>query len=109
MTLYEMPAKAGSARVKIEGQLDFAGAAAIRQALASAADHDVARMVIDLAGVTTADDKGIASLALAVRKAAARHPAMRIVAVAKDSVLARALSHAAAPFHSWVTVAGPNK
>lgn len=109
MILYEMPARGRSAHFKIEGQLDFAGAPAIRQAVERAAKHDVARMVIDLAGVTAADDRGIASLALAVRKAVARHPAMRVVTVAKDSVLAGALSNAAGPAHSWVTVAGPNK
>src|SRR5690348_17837696 len=95
MILHDIPVTAGLALLKIEGELDFAGAPAVRSALAKAVDHAaVARMVIDLGDVTTADNRGVASLAAAVRQAVARHPALRVIAVAPDSSLAGALSKA---------------
>lgn len=95
MTLHDIPIAPGLALLKIEGELDFAGAPAVRTALAKAADHDaVARMVIDLGDVTAADNRGVASLAAAVRQAIARHPSLRVIAVAPDSSLAGALSKA---------------
>lgn len=100
MILHDIPIAAGLALLKIEGELDFAGAPAVRTALANAADHDaVARMVIDLGDVTAADDRGVASLAAAVRQAIARHPALRVIAVAPDSSLAGALSKAKIPVY----------
>jgi anti-anti-sigma regulatory factor len=56
-------------------------------------------MVIDLGDVTAADDRGVASLAAAVRQALARHPALRVIAVAPDSSLAGALSKAKIPVY----------
>src|SRR5579864_8297832 len=100
MTLHDIPIAAGMALLKIEGELDFAGAPAVQTALARAADHDaVARMVIDLGDVTAADDRGVASLAAAVRKAVASHPSLRVIAVAPDMSLAGALSAAKIPVY----------
>lgn len=102
MTLQTLPIGQGLALVKIEGELDFTGAPTVRAALAKAADEgNVARMVIDLGEVTAADDKGVASLAAAVRQALARHPALRVVAVARDSSLAGALSLASVPVYGY--------
>ena len=100
MILHDIPITAGLALLKIEGELDFAGAPAVRTALAKAADQGaVARMVIDLGDVTAADDRGVASLAAAVRQAVARHPALRVIAVAPDSSLAGALSKEKIPVY----------
>jgi len=100
MILHDVPIAAGLALLKIEGELDFAGAPAVRSALAKAADNStVARMVIDLGDVTAADDKGVSSLAAAVRRAVARHPALRVIAVAPDTSLAGALSAAHIPVY----------
>ena len=100
MILHDIPISAGLALLKIEGELDFAGAPAVQSALAKAADdRAVARMVIDLGDVTTADDRGIASLAAAVRKAVALHPSLRVIAVAPDTSLAGALSKAKIPVY----------
>ena len=102
MILHTVPVSPGLALFKIEGELDFAGAPTVQAALAKAADDgDVARMVIDLGDVTAADDKGVASLAAAVRRALARHPALRVVAVARDRSLAGALSHASVPVYGY--------
>ena len=100
MTLHEIPIAAGLALLKIEGELDFTGAPAVRSALAKTADDSaVARMVIDLGDVTAADDRGVASLAAAVRKAIARHPSLRVIAVAPDASLAGALTAAKIPVY----------
>jgi len=102
MILHTIGVGSGLALFKIEGELDFAGAPTVQAALARVADgSNVARMVIDLADVTAADDKGVASLANAVRRALARHPALRVVAVARDSSLAGALSHASVPVYGY--------
>lgn len=74
MILHTVPAGPGLALFKIEGELDFAGAHTVRSALVRAADASrYGRMVIDLADVKTADEKGIASLANAVRKLLVAH------------------------------------
>lgn len=100
MTLHDIPVAAGLALLKIEGELDFTGAPAVRSALAKTADDaTVARMVIDLGDITAADDRGVASLAAAVRQAVARHPALRVIAVAPDASLAGALSAAKIPVY----------
>jgi anti-anti-sigma regulatory factor len=115
MILSTVPAGPGLALFKIEGELDFAGAPTVQSALVRAADASrYGRMVIDLADIKTADEKGIASLASTVRKLLVQHPSMCIVAVARDRLLAGALSSAALPVygklpHSWTTVARPNK
>jgi len=102
MILHTVPVGPGLALFKIEGELDFAGAPTVKTALAKAvADSDVARMVIDLGDVTAADDKGVASLAAAVRRALARHPNLRLVAVARDHSLAGALVHAHVPVYGY--------
>lgn len=92
MTLHTVPVSPGLALFKIEGELDFAGAPTVQAAIAQAADdRDVARMVIDLGDVKAADDKGVASLGKAVRRAIARRPSLLVVAIARDSSLAGAL------------------
>src|ERR1700730_12985187 len=102
MILHSIGVGPGLALFKIEGELDFAGAPTGQAARSKVADgHDVARMVIDLADVTAADDKGVASLATAVRRALARNPALRVVAVARDSSLAGALSHESVPVYGF--------
>jgi anti-anti-sigma factor len=115
MILSTVPAGPGLALFKIEGELDFVGAPTVQSALVRAAGATrYGRMVIDLADIKTADEKGIASLASTVRRLLAQHPSMRIVAVARDRSLAGALSSAALPVygklpHSWMMVARPNK
>ena len=102
MILHTVPVGPGLALFKIEGELDFVGAPTVQAALAKAADEtDVARMVIDLGDVTAADDKGVASLAAAVRRALARHPKLTMVAVARDHPLAGALTHAEVPVYGY--------
>src|SRR5438552_2085453 len=97
-----VPVSPGVAVFKIEGDLDFAAAPTVRAALAKAADDEaLARMVIDVGDVTAADDKGVAALAAAVRRALARHPRLRMVAVARDRSLAGALSHASIPVYGY--------
>src|SRR5690242_14819188 len=91
MILHTVPVSPGLALFKVEGALDFAGAPAIQDAIAKVADDSaIARMVIDVGDVTAADDKGVASLASAVRRALARHPDLQLVAVARDHFLAGA-------------------
>ena len=98
--MQHIPLNAELALLKIEGQLDFATAPAVQDALARLTDErHVARMVIDLADVTAADDVGVSSLATAVRRAIARHPALRVVAVAPDRLLAGALTDASVPVY----------
>ena len=100
MIVHDIPVAAGLALLKIEGELDFAGAPAVRSALAKTADDAaVARMVIDLGDVTVADNRGVASLAAAVRRAVSRHPALRVIAVAPDASLAIALTAAQIPVY----------
>lgn len=102
MTLHTVPVGPGLSLFKIEGELDFVGAATVQAEFAKAVDDgDVARVVIDLGDVTAADDKGVASLAAAVRRALARHPNLRMVAVARDHSLAGALTHAAVPVYGY--------
>ena len=104
MIMHQIPVTAELALLKIEGQLDFATAPAVQDALAKLTDErHVARMVIDLADVTAADDVGVNSLAAAVRRAVARHPALRVVAVAPDRLLAGALSDARVPVYGQGT------
>jgi anti-anti-sigma regulatory factor len=89
--------------VKIEGELDFAGAPVVRTELVRAAASGlVTWLVIDLADVTAADDKGVASLSGAIRRLSARQPGLRIVAVAKDRRLAEELHAAAVPVYAHV-------
>jgi len=95
MILHTVSQAPGVALFKIEGELDYTSAPTVRAALAHAADEpDLGRMVIDLNDVRVADEKGVASLATAVRKLTARHPAMRVVALAKNRWLAGALANA---------------
>ena len=102
MILHTVGVSPGLALLKIEGELDFAGAPTVRSALASVADEGgVSRMVIDLGDVTAADDRGVASLAAAVRRAVARHPSLRVVAVARDHFLAGALAHASVQVYGY--------
>ena len=98
MILHDIPINPGLALLKIEGELDFATAPTVQAALARLTDdRHVARMVIDLADVKAADDVGVNSLAAAVRRAVSKHPSLRVVAVAPDSLLAGALSNASIP------------
>jgi anti-anti-sigma regulatory factor len=102
MILHNVPVGPGLALLKIEGAMDFAAAPTVRAAVAAAADdRGLARMVIDLGDVTAADDKGVASLAAAVRCAIAKHPSLRVVAVARDHTLAGALTHASVPVYGF--------
>lgn len=95
MRVWNVAAGPGLALLKIDGELDFAGAPAVRTELLRAnAENRVDWLVIDLADVTSADDKGIRSLATAVRSLSDRQPAMRVVAVTRDRSLARALEAA---------------
>ncbi len=100
MILHDIPINSGLALLKIEGELDFAGAPTVQAALAKLSDdRHIARMVIDLADVTAADEVGVSSLASAVRRAVSKHPALRVVAVAPDQLLAGALADAAIPVY----------
>jgi anti-anti-sigma factor len=101
MRMLSVPAGQGLALLKIDGELDFAGAPAVRtELLRASAEHQVNWLVIDLADVTTADDKGIASLAAAVRSLAQRQPELRVVAVTRDRQLASALSLGKVPIYA---------
>jgi anti-anti-sigma regulatory factor len=98
MRVQTVPVGPGLALFKIEGQLDFAGAPLVRSELSRiTAGGTLTRMVIDLADVTTADDKGVSSLATAVRRLSVRQPKLRMIAVTKDGRLAGALADAAIP------------
>src|SRR5579864_305260 len=96
MILHSVPCGPGPALFKIEGQLDFAGAATVREALAQAAEAtSCGRMLIDLADVRIADEKGVAALAAAVHRIHSAHPDMRVAVVTRSGWLAGALSQAA--------------
>ena len=100
MILQNIHVSAGLTLLKIEGELDFAGAPTVQAALAkTAADRAIGHMVIDLGDITAADDRGVASLAAAVRRAITRRPSLHVVAVTRDSSLADALTDAAVPVY----------
>jgi anti-anti-sigma regulatory factor len=74
---------------KIEGQLDFASAPAVRTALAHAATMDDAHLLVDLEDLVCVDDVGIRTLVEATQALRARRPACRIAFVAPPGVAER--------------------
>jgi anti-anti-sigma regulatory factor len=103
MKVQSISAGFGLAMLKIDGELDFAGAPVVRTELVrAAAEGLVTWLVIDLADVTAADDKGVASLSGAIRRLSAHQPGLHIVAVTRDRGLADALHAAAVPIYARV-------
>jgi len=102
MRVQSVCAGPGLALLKIDGELDFAGAPAVRTELVRAASTGAINwLVVDLAGVTAADDKGVASLSSAIRRLSSRQPGLRIIAVARDRGLADELSAASVPIYGY--------
>ena len=91
----------GLALLKVDGELDFAGAPAVRTELVRATSEGMVRwLVVDLADVTAADDKGVASLSSAIRRLTNEQPSLRVVAVTRDRALAEELSAASVPIYA---------
>ncbi|HLW37833.1 MAG TPA: STAS domain-containing protein [Candidatus Eremiobacteraceae bacterium] len=97
MILQTLPDASGWRLFKVEGQLDFAAAPTIGAALMHAADIEHGDLLIDLEDIKTADEKGVGTLKLAVRRLLNDHPGVHIAIVAKHGWLADELAKADYP------------
>ena len=101
MRVQSIAAGPGLALLKVDGELDFAGAPIVRTELVrSASARPVNWLVVDLADVTSADDKGVRSLSAAIRRLRATQPGLRVVAVTRDRALATALDANSVPVYA---------
>src|SRR5579872_92464 len=97
MILQTLPATTHWNLFKIEGQLDFTAAPTVQAALVHAAHIDRSDLLIDLEDIATVDEIGVNKLTGTVARLIAERPTLHVAFVAKDHVLAEALTRAAMP------------
>jgi anti-sigma B factor antagonist len=73
--------------VTVPTEIDVTNTDEIRQALLSAADHDLAVLIIDMSGTTFCDSAGVQAIIAAYRQATATGTDLRLVATATLRIL----------------------